>query len=113
MTRLTLPQLFLNGNCESVATAAMKRVVSSWVHKAHGCAVSDVGLAALLINCFIVFLTSAKFTVTIPLTEKVKENNNKGTHLVIPLDSPGKSTFLNTNNFLTTMSKVIKPVLKD
>ena len=51
--------------------------------------------------------------VKIPLTEKVKENNNKGTHLVIPLDSPGKSTFLNTNNFLTTMSKVIKPVLKD
>ena len=90
----------------------MKRVVSSWVHKAHGRSVSDVGLAALLINCFIVFLTSAKFMVKIPLTEKVKENN-KGTHLVIPLDSPGKSTFLNTNNFLTTMSKVIKPVLKD
>ena len=31
--------------------------------------------------------------VKIPLTEKVKENNNKGTHLVIPLDSPGKSPF--------------------
>ena len=92
MTRLTLPQLFLNGNCESVATAAMKRVVSSWVHKAHGRSVSDIGLAALLINCFIVFLTSAKFMVKIPLTEKVKENN-KGTYLVIPLDSPGKSPF--------------------
>ena len=31
--------------------------------------------------------------VKIPLTEKVKENNNKGTHLVIPLDSPEKSPF--------------------
>lgn len=72
----------------------MTRVVPSRVHKAHGRSVSDlVGLAALLINCFIVFLTSAKFTVKIPLTEKIEENINKGTHLVIPLDSPGESTF--------------------
>ena len=77
----------------------MKRVVSSWVHKAHGRSVSDVGLAALLINCFIVFLTSAKFVVKIPLTEKVKENNNKGTHLVIPLDSPGEINFFEHQQF--------------